>query len=302
MTTTSHDPHQRSAIQPDDATLPGLGAWPTLFESARQTLVMLRYRKILWVAPIGLLGLFAFAFVLAGTARSRSDGAHLYSVFAWWGLATVIVPWTTLFLGVQAVHGELEDRTSQYLFLRPVHRIPVFLGKWLAIAAVTTLLACCSAAALYAAVASKASLWPDGRDPRLMVSFCIVLGLGAIAYSSVAVFLAATFKRPLAWAAFFVVGLQMLAANLKVSAGMRQLTITDPLRQMTLDLIEPSRRVARDLWPAERNEALLVENASGAFRFEFGSPLCSLLIFIAVCLGLGAWRYARTEYESRSRD
>lgn len=299
MTTTTNSAAGDSGLA---SSAPGLGAFATMVESARQTVVMLRYRRILWVAPIGLLLLFAFAFVLAGTARSRSDGAHLYSVFAWWGLGTVIVPWTTLFLGVQAVHGELEDRTSQYLFLRPVHRIPLLLGKWLAIAGVTSALACCSASALYAAVASRADLWPDGREPWLLVSFCIVLGLGAVAYSAVAMFLAATFRRPLAWAAFFVVGLQMLAANLKVSAGLRQLTITDPLRRMTLDLIEPSRRLARDLWPAERNEALLIENGTGAFRLEFGSPLCSLLILIVVCLTLGSYRYARTEYESRNRD
>ena len=292
-----------SATSTSDAPSdPGLGMFGTVFESARQTLIMLRYRRILWVAPIGLLLMFAFAFVLAGTTRSRSDGAHLFSVFAWWGLGTVIVPWTTLFLGVQAVHGELEDRTSQYLFLRPVHRIPLLLGKWLAIALVTSLLACCSATALYAAVAMRGDLWPDGREPWLLASFCIVLGLGAIAYSAVAVFLAAASKRPLAWAGFFVVGLQMLAANLKVSAGMRQLTITDPLRRMTLDLIEPSRGLARALWPAERDKALLVEDGTGAFLLEFGSPLCSLLILIGVCLGLGCWRYARTEYESRSRD
>tara|TARA_R110002072_G_scaffold228234_1_gene385020 strand:+ start:3836 stop:4729 length:894 start_codon:yes stop_codon:yes gene_type:complete len=297
MTTSTDTAPDSAAIEPRM-----LGVFATAVESARQTLVMLRYRRILWIAPIALLLLFVFAFVLAGGARSRSDGAHLYSVFAWWGLGSVIVPWTTLFLGVQAVHGELEDRTSQYLFLRPVHRIPLLLGKWLAIAAVTSGLACCSAAALFAGVASRADLWPDGREPWLLVSFCIVLGLGAVAYSAVAVFLAATFRRPLAWAAFFVVGVQMLAGNLKVSAGMRQLTITDPLRRMTLDLIEPSRKLARDLWPAERNEARLIENGTGAFRFEFGSPLCSLLILILVCLVLGSWRYARTEYESRSRD
>jgi ABC-type transport system involved in multi-copper enzyme maturation permease subunit len=299
VTTTTNSSAGESGLA---SAAPGLGAFATMLESARQTLVMLRYRRILWVAPIGLLLLFAFTFVLAGTARSGNDGAYLYSVFAWWGLCTVIVPWTTLFLGVQAVHGELEDRTSQYLFLRPVHRIPLLLGKWLAIAVVTSALACCSASALYVAVASHADLWPDGRDPWLLVSFCIVLGLGAVAYSAVAVFLAATFRRPLAWAAFFVVGLQMLAANLKVSAGMRQLTITDPLRRMTLDLIEPSRRLARDLWPAERNEALSIENGTGAFRLEFGSPICNLLILIVVCLTLGSYRYARTEYESRSRD
>jgi len=279
-----------------------LGAVPAMLESARQTLAMLRYRRILWLAPIVLLLLGAFAFALASRTSDNTSGYDLYCLFAWWGLGTVLVPWVTLFLGVQAVHGELEDRTSLYLFLRPVHRVPLLLGKWLAISLVSSVLACCAAAVLYAAIGAHTHLWPEGRDLRLLQSFSIVLSFGAVAYAAVAVFLAATFKRPLAWAAFFVVGVQMLAANLDVSAGMRQLTITDPLRRMILDLIQPRRELAHGLWPAERSESLRTELAAGAFRFEFGSPLVSLMILIAVCLALGAYRYARTEYESRSRD
>jgi ABC-type transport system involved in multi-copper enzyme maturation permease subunit len=278
------------------------GSVATMLESARQTLVMLRYRRILWIAPTALVLLGTAAFLLAGTAQDRIDGPDLYCVLAWWGLGTVIVPWVTLFLGVQAVHGGLEDRTSQYLFLRPVRRVPLLLGKWLAIAAVTSALSCCSAVVLYAAIAAHPDLWPDGLDPWLLQSFCLVLSLGSIAYAAVAVFLGATFRRPLAWAAFFVVGLQMLVANLKVSAGMRQLTITDPLRRMVLDLVEPDRRLAKALWPAERDDSLVVELAEGSFGFELGSPLVNLLILTASCLLLGSWRYARTEYESRNRD
>lgn len=279
-----------------------LGPIATLLESARQTFAMLCYHRILWRAPIGLLIMGLLAFWLASRADGRTTGYDLYCVLSWWGLGTVLVPWITLFLGVQAVHGELEDRTSQYLFLRPVHRIPLLLGKWLAISLVTSVLSCCAAAVLFAAVGAHSELWPDGREPSLLLSFSIVLSFAAVSYAAVAVFLGATFRRPLAWAAFFVVGLQMLAANLKVSAGMRQLTITDPLRRMVLDLIEPGRDLARALWPAERSQALLAEFATGAFEFQFGSPLVSLLILTMVCLVLGAYRYSRTEYESRSRD
>jgi ABC-type transport system involved in multi-copper enzyme maturation permease subunit len=300
MTNTAQPTLTPSELPSHDPQLLGMAA--TMIESARQTLLMLRYRRILWIAPLLLILLGAVAFLLAGSAQDRITGPDLFCVMAWWGLGTVIVPWVTLFLGVQTVHGEIEDRTSQYLFLRPVRRVPLLLGKWLAIAVVTSALACCATAILYAAIAARGELWPDGREPWLLQSFCLVLSLGAAAYAAVAVFLGATFRRPLAWAAFFVVGLQMLVANLKVSAGMRQLTITDPLRRMVLDLVEPNRRLAGALWPAEREESRNLELAEGAFRFEFGSPVVNLAILTTTCLALGCWRYARTEYESRNRD
>ena len=73
-------------------------------------------------------------------------------------------------------------------------------------------------------------------------------------------------------------------------------------RRMVLDLVEPNRRLAGALWPAEREESRNLELAEGAFRFEFGSPVVNLAILTTTCLALGCWRYARTEYESRNRD
>ena len=129
------------------ATPGGLGGIATILESARQTLLMLRYRRLLFFVPVVLALMFGFAFVVAGRAHDGIDGVHLYCVIAWWGLGTVVVPWMTLYLGVQAVHGELDDRTSQYLFLRPVRRVPLLLGKWLAVALVASGIACAAAAA-----------------------------------------------------------------------------------------------------------------------------------------------------------
>lgn len=278
------------------------GALRTALESARQSVLLLRYRRFFWFLPV-LLGLmFVFAYVIGGRAHDSVDGAHLYCVITWWGLGTVVVPWMTLYLGVQAVHGELEDRTSQYLFLRPVRRTPLLLGKWAAVSLVGCGVACGGAAALYFGVAAHADIWSDGHEPGLLRTFCAVLSLGVVAYAGAAAFFAATFRRPLAWAAFFVVGVQMLTANLPVSAGLRRLTITDPLRRVLLDQLEPTRSLARDLWPAQRADARVVDDLPESFTFEVGSPLFDVAVFTVVCLALACWRYSRTEYESRSRD
>lgn len=281
------------------------GMLQTAIESARQTVLLLRYRRFFWYMP-ALFGLmFLFAYVVGGRAQGAGnsvDGAHLFCVIAWWGLGTVVVPWMTLYLGVQALHGELEDRTSQYLFLRPVRRAPLLVGKWAAVTLVGCGVACASSAALYLGVAAHGDIWSDGREPALLLTFSVVLSLGVVAYASAAAFFAATFRRPLAWAAFFVVGVQMLTANLPVSAGLRRLTITDPLRRVLLDQLEPTRKLAKDLWPAQRAEARLVDDLPDSFTFALGGPLLDLLLFTVFCLALASWRYSRTEYESRSRD
>ncbi|MFK7742785.1 MAG: ABC transporter permease [Planctomycetota bacterium] len=305
--TSSHpaepDANVSAAPVADGPELAGLGVFGTLIESARQTLVMLCYRRVLTVTPFVLLVMLGLSFVLSGRVGDRLDGLGLFCVITWWTLGTVVVPWMTIYLGVQALHGELEDRTSQYLFLRPVHRIPMLLGKWLGITLISTAIAIAATFALWAGVAAHGDLWPDGRELAPAFSFAYVLAAGVVAYSAVAMFLAATFRRPLAWAAFFVVGVQMVAANLPVSAGLRSLTITDPLRRLLMDQLEPSRRLASYLWPAERGEALDVFlQEEPAHALAWGAPLSNLLVFAVVCLLLGCWRYAATEYESRSRD
>ena len=278
-----------TSMQPTTARASQLA---TVLEAARQTLLLLRYRRFGWWLLLTMVVFAGLAYVLAGRVHERLDGRSLYCLLAWWVGGTVMVPWTTLYLGVQAIHGEIEDRTGQYLFLRPIDRVPLLLGKWLAIVLVASVIAWGGGAALFLAIAARPNLWPDGVEVGLLPTFCWVFTWEAAAYGAVAMFFGATFRRPLGWAAFFVVGVQMLAANLPVSAGLRQLTITDPLRRVVLDQVEPDRRLARILWPAERT-------------FEpddLGQPIINLLLFIAVCLLLAAWRYATTEYESRNRD
>lgn len=270
----------------------GLGPIGTLLESARQTLALSLRDRLWWIVAAGLLGVPVLAWLLAGRAHERIVGRDLYCSIAWWLLASVIVPWLTLYLGVQAVHGRIEDRTFQYLFLRPASRAALLLGNWLAIVAMAGCAGALGAALLMVGLAARSDLWSDGVEWRLCWVFVQVLGAGTIAYAAVAALFGAWFRRPLVWAAFFVVGVQTLAANLPVSAGLRRLTITDPMRRMMLDAIEPDGRLARQLWPAERD-----------FRLEqIEHPGRDLGILIVVTLGLALWAYCRSEYDSRERE
>lgn len=272
----------------------GLGAIATALESARQTWALARRDRLVWFGAVSLVLLPLPAWLLAGRVPegARIDGRDLFSMLAWWLHGTVLVPWLTLYLGVQAVHGRIEDRTFQYAFLRPVGRVPLLFGNWIAVVLVAGAAGVLGVAGLFAAVAAREHLWPDGVEWQLLSAFAAVMFAGATAYAAVAVWFGAFFRRPLVWAAFFVVGVQMLAANLPVSAGLRRLTITDPLRRMMLDSVEPDQALARRLWPAE-------------LEFQpdlIGSPFWDLAVLTAVVLAAAAWTYTRSEYDSRERE
>src|SRR5262249_37478525 len=87
--------------------------------------------------------------------------------------------------------------------------------------------------------------------------------------------------------------LEMLVANfLPARAGIRVFTITDPMRRFLLEGIDPSRRLAHMLWPAERDFDIS----------QVGAPLLNLALLSAVTRLLGSWLYTRNEYASRARE
>ena len=269
-----------------------LGFFAAVLESARQTIALSARGRAPRLVVGAMLAAAAVAWLIAGRRPEGLDGRNLYCQIAWWLYGTAVMPWATLFLGVQAVHGRIEDRTFVYLFLRPVGRVPLLLGTWLASVVMAGAVVVFGVLVLFAAVAARSQLWPDGIEWALAGDFALVMGLGVVAYAAIAALFAAAFRHPLIWSAGFAVGVQAIAANLPVSAGLRRMTITDPLRRIMLDRIEPDPRLAQDLWPAERD-----------FRSELiGHPFQDLAVLVLVALVLAAWIYCRAEFDSRERE
>lgn len=267
------------------------GVFGTALESARQTGLLLVRNRLVWIVVVAEVLFAAAAFVSAGLANERMDGSELFCVFAWWLLAGLVLPWSTLYLAVQAIHTEVEDRTFQYLFLRPVGRSGLLLGKWIAVAAISAAVAGFGGLVLFAAVAARRDCWANGVDLDLGRAVCGMLAGGAVAYAAVGAWFAATFRRPLLVASVAVV-LQALVVVLPVSAGIRMLTVADPLRRFLVDRIEPTSKLTRLLWPTEPD-----------LRLDLvGRPLVSLLVYSAVALALALFRYCRSEYDSRERE
>jgi hypothetical protein len=268
-----------------------LGCFGATFESARQTLARLGRHRIRWLVLGVLVLLLAGSWMLGSNAHERVTGRHVLCVLLWWVLATVLMPWATIYLGVHGAHGDLEDRTSQYLFVRPVSRVPILLGKWLASAVAGAAISALGVLAIHVGLGANARLFDGGGEGHTSLVFVYATSCGAAAYAACAVLFSAAFRRPLLWSALFVVGLQQLAANLPVSASVRQITIADPMRRLVLAGIDADARLAEHLWPAQRFASNLI-----------GAPLAELAWFTGVCLVLACWIYSRTEYESRHRD
>jgi len=261
-------------------------------EVARQTVLLLMQNRLLWVVGTAQLALPALSYLLGGAIGDRHAGRHDYAVTTWTLFVFVLVPWTTLYCGVQAVHADIEDRTFQYLFLRPVSRAALLLGKLIAVAALSTVLFCFGAVAWFLGFAARSTLWPEGVEFELVAIYAQAIAMAATAYAAIAVLFAARLRRPLVWGACFIVGLQVFVGNLPAKARIRYLTITDPVRRFLLDRLNPDRQLAQDLWHWEHE-----------FKPDLiGQPVLNLAILTAVATALALWFYTRSEYDSRERE
>lgn len=261
------------------------------FEAYRQSLVLLVRVRLLWLFVVGEGIAAVVAFGVAGHPRNPLDGYDLYCLLAWWGLIWLAAPWCSMYLAIHVVHGEIEDRTVQYLFLRPVRRAPLLLGKWLAAATVAGLALAAGATMLHFALAAQPEAWAAGVDRAPWHAFVRLSLWSALAYAAVGAAAAAAFGRPLVVAAGYVV-LQMIAAILPVSAGVRAITVSDPLRRLLLVRLEPDAELEHLLWPDDR-----------ALRSELvGQPQVALAFWIAVLIAFALLRYARAEYDARERE
>ena len=262
------------------------------FEIARQTLRLLLQNRLYWVLLLLLVGSGILAAVLSALLADETDGRTLFCVLCWWLLGVVLVPWTTMYFAVQAIHGDIEDRTVQYLFLRPVPRTALLLGKWLAAALLCGLTAALGVLLVFAGVAQSPDFWTYGVETELAGVFAVAMALLAVVLSGVAALFSAKFRWPLVWSTGYIIGVQLFIGNLPAEASIRGIAVGDPVRRYVLYELDPNRRLARRLWPSERawNEELV------------GSPLLELSVILTVCLALAMFYYRRSEYDSRPRE
>jgi len=158
-----------------------------------------------------------------------------------------IVPAVGVFYGTSLIADEVEDQTITYLFVRPIPRGAIVLGKYLAYLLCVTSLVLPSAAVVFMVMVPFQDMAP------LFGSFVRnlgVLALGLGAYGAVFLWAGALFRRPLVGGLLFVFGWEQLAAVLPGYLG--RFTIAHYLQADTTSVAALLTTTIAALWLAMR--------------------------------------------------
>ena len=202
--------------------------------------------QMLWARRTTLLVLAAGAPVLlalvtrltlsTGSAVVQINGRQIESETVFSTAITLlylrfIVPAIGVFYGTSLIADEVEDKTITYLFIRPIPRGAIVLGKYLAYILCVTAVVLPSAAVVFMVMVPFQDMAPLFGS---FVGDLRVLALGLAAYGAVFLWAGALFRRPLVGGLLFVFGWEQLAAVLPGYLG--RLTIAHYLQADTISV------------------------------------------------------------------
>jgi ABC-2 type transport system permease protein len=142
--------------------------------------------------------------------QQMMGGATVFGGMMWLLYLRFIVPVLGVFYGTALVADEVEDKTITYLFVRPVPRGAVLLGKYLAYLATTVFVVLPSVMLLFLLVVPMGSGSLAATFPALLTDLGL-LALGLAAYGAVFSFIGAWLKYPLVTGLFFAFGWEQIA-------------------------------------------------------------------------------------------
>lgn len=267
-----------------------------VFEIARQTLLLQMRSKLYWILMALAVG-FAGMFLFVPPNAAHIEGNDLFDTVCFVSGFTLVLPFIVLYMAVQAIHGDIEDRTSVYLFTRPVSRAWILLGKWLAVLVLGGVFSVVSISALYLVIRCSGRPWAGGALPTFQ-NFSVYLmaaGMGVAGYSTMGMLLGAYFRRPMLLSMFYIVA-QEFASRMPPQAGIHSATVADPVRRFLVANLD-------DLgWGLHKFLDGRLGQDRGEVASMFGDPVTSLTKLVAVTMVLALWVYVRREYDARSEE
>jgi hypothetical protein len=168
------------------------------------------FLALLTLAPVSLAGLIRFAAfadpaALPQVNGERLDGSVLFGLMIWFLYIRFIVPVLGMFYGTSLIADEVDDRTITYLFVRPIPRGAVLIGKFLAYFVCTTLLVLPSVVIVYFLIVPIGGGSIGTAFPALATDLgMLALGIGA--YGALFAWVGARLKRPLVLGLVFIFG------------------------------------------------------------------------------------------------
>ena len=157
----------------------------TLF-TARKTLIL----GIVMLLPIVGAALFVYF------DEDGKGGLGVYKGLIEYVVVTFLLPLVCLFYGGPAVVDEIEGRTITYLFLRPVSKPAIFLGKYLAAVVATITLVVVPAVPVFFILITGAGEGAENAY-QLFGQTLVSLTVGCLAYTAIFACLGAAFGRSL---------------------------------------------------------------------------------------------------------
>jgi ABC-type transport system involved in multi-copper enzyme maturation permease subunit len=189
---------------------------PTLVPTALR-IFELSFGQMLWsrrsvflalvaAAPVAIAGVLRFAaFALPQINGERLNGAVLFGLLIWFLYVRFIVPVLGMFYGTSLIADEVDDKTITYLFVRPIPRGAVLVGKYLAYFVCTALLILPSVVLAYFLLVPIGGSSIGGSFPSLVVDLGL-LAAGIASYGALFAWVGARLKRPLVIGLVFIFG------------------------------------------------------------------------------------------------
>lgn len=162
--------------------------------------VLLRSRRTLIIGLLCFLpvlgSLLGSLLILGKVASHELTGFTITSFVIVNGYIMVLLVVVTLFYGTALVSDELEDKTITYLFMRPVSKAAIYVGKYCAYLVVASLLLIPSAALCFLVAMSADASGEAVRHLPILLQDLGVLAIGILAYGALYALIGAVTKRP----------------------------------------------------------------------------------------------------------
>lgn len=187
----------RSSPRPSALTTLWLGLALSFSQGVR---LHLGLRNVL-IGGAALVLMVGVQIVILLAAQSHLTAADAYLVFTGVMVLNLILPFASLITALGLLGGEIEQGTLVYLLVRPCPRIAILLGRVLAAATVTWLVATVMFLACHTATRLLASVHGGVRPPTptldLTVHLILVAALGALGFTVLYATLVLYLRRPL---------------------------------------------------------------------------------------------------------
>ncbi|MFT5287176.1 MAG: ABC-2 type transport system permease protein [Planctomycetota bacterium] len=152
---------------------------------------------------------------------------------AWVLIVQGITPLLSLVFGSAVISEEVSDRTISYLFTRPVPRVSIFMGRWLASLVVTSGLLIGSAAATIGILGTHF----ECSDPfGVAWSLALTVVFGTAVYSALFASLGALIKHPMIVGLGYIFAFEFLLVTAPLPGSLQHMALQFQLRSFIAGL------------------------------------------------------------------